>query len=163
VTRLGLTVVITNAARVPRVAPTDVLLGPSSEALAAGAGTSWHPERSPTGPVSIVISATDRRLIVLRNGVIIGSAPVAIDGPLNRASAFVMRNGEAGARTWLQVQLPGQVAVEVASTELRGRIHVDAEFRRSVEAVMRPGTTVVVTTDSLRQGSTGQGATLVEG
>jgi hypothetical protein len=163
VTRLGMTVVITNDARVPRVAPADMLLAASSEARAAGTGTNWHPERSPTGPVSIVISATDRRLIVLRNGVIIGSAPVVIDGQLEQASAYIMRNGEAGARTWLQIPLPGQQTTDATVARLRGRIHVDDAFRRQVESVLRAGTTVVITQDSLQGGSTGRGATVIEG
>jgi hypothetical protein len=36
-------------------------------------------------------------------------------------------------------------------------------FRQAVEAVLRPGTTVLVTPDSLRAGSTGQSVTVVEG
>lgn len=163
VTRLGMTVVITNDAVVPRVAPAEALLGARRASATSATGVIWRPETSPTGPVSIVISAADRRVIVLRNGVVIGSAPVTIDGRIERASAFMMRNAESGARSWLRVPLPGQTAAALASDELRGRIHVDEAFRQAVEAVLRPGTTVVVTTDSLRGGGTGRGMTVVEG
>lgn len=163
VTRLGMTVVITGDAVVPRVAPAEALLGARSSSPASAAAATWRPEASPTGPVSIVISAADRRVIVLRNGIVIGSAPVTIDGRIERASAYMMRNTESGARSWLRVALPGQTAEALAGDELRGRIHVDDGFRQAVEAVLRPGTTVVVTTDSLRSGSTGRAMTVIEG
>jgi hypothetical protein len=113
-------------------------------------------------PISIVISATDRRAIVLRNGVLIGSAPVTINAEIDRTSAFVMQNDAAAGRSWLRVPLPGQSAMAPEQT-LRGRIHVEDRFRQAVEAVLRPGTTVLVTPDSLRAGSTGRNVTVVEG
>jgi hypothetical protein len=87
---------------------------------------------------------------------------VTIDGQIDRTSAFVMQNGGSAAKTWLRVPLPGQTAAS-AGAELRGRIHVEDRFRQAVEAVLRPGTTVLVTPDSLRAGSTGQSVTVVEG
>ncbi len=40
----------------------------------------WNPERSPGGPVTVVVSAADRALYVYRNGNPIGRAPVGIGG-----------------------------------------------------------------------------------
>src|SRR5438093_898120 len=40
----------------------------------------WKPERSPSGPITIVVSAADRALYVYRNGNPIGRAAVEIDG-----------------------------------------------------------------------------------
>jgi hypothetical protein len=154
VTRLGMTVVITNEAAVPRVAPAESLLSGSGGPALTGAA-SWRPEAARSGPVSVVISAADRRVVVLRNGIMIGSAPVRIDGSLARTSAFVMRDGGS----WLRIVLPGQAE---GGDELRGRIHVAPEFRREVEAILRPGATVVVSADSLRRGSTGSAATVLE-
>jgi hypothetical protein len=162
VTRLGMTVVVTNEAAVPRVAPAEVLLQGRTVPADSTAASMWRPGASPSGPVSVVISAADRRVIVLRNGVVIGSAPVTIDGQVDRTSAFVMQNEGAAAKSWLRVPLPGQTAAG-AGLELRGRIHVEDRFRQAVEAVLKPGTTVLVTPDSLRAGSTGQNVTVVEG
>jgi len=162
VTRLGMTVVVTDEAAVPRIAPAEALLQGRALPAAPAGGSTWRPGASPSGPVSVVISAADRRVIVLRNGAVIGSAPVTIDGRIDSTSAFVMQNGGTAGKTWLRVPLPGQAAAS-AGTELRGRIHVDDKFRQAVEAVLRPGTTVLVTPDSLRAGSTGQSATVVEG
>ena len=163
VTRLGMTVVVTNDAAVPRVAPAEALLHGRPIPAGTAAEPVWRPEASPIGPVSVVISAADRLVVVLRNGVVIGSAPVTIDGEIERTSAYVLQRGDSGDARWLRVPLPGQAAVSPAVPELRGRIHVDESFRRAVESELRPGSTVVVTPDSLRAGSTGRGMTVVEG
>jgi hypothetical protein len=158
VTRLGMTVVVTDQATVPRVAPVEALLrGPSAPATA---DASWHPELSGSGPVSIVISASDRRLVVLRNGIVIGRAPVTIDGEITRTSAYMLSASAGSGQSWMRLGLPGQQAD--SGTELRGRIHVPESFRRAVEAILQPGTTVVVTEDSLGSGGAGRAMTVVE-
>lgn len=157
VTHLGMTVVITDQAAVPRVAPAASLLG---RAAAVPSGQeSWHPEAARTGPVSIVISAADRRLVVLRNGTVIGAAPVEIDGTITRTTAYVLASGTPGARNWLQIPLPGQTGD--AGAELRGRIHVADGARARVDGVLLPGATVVVTPDSLGT-DTGRAMTVME-
>lgn len=155
VTRLGMTVVITSGAAVPRVAPAETLLRGRSEPISGSAAT-WRPEAARTGPVSIVISAADRRVVVLRNGTIIGSAPVEVDRPVSRTSAFMLQAGG----TWLRLMLPGQAG---EGGDLRGRIHVADAFRHSVETILQPGTTVVITADSLRAGGTGTQVRVLEG
>ena len=162
VTHLGMTVVVTDRPAVPRVALSpDLLQASQSVASLLDAPETWTPERSPTGPVSIVVSAADRRVVVLRNGVPIGTAPVTIDGEIGRTSAFVLSRVDAQGPTWLRVPLPGQSADETPE-QLRGRIHVPETFRRSVESVLAPGITVVVTGDSLRAGSTGDPVMVAE-
>jgi len=84
-TKLGMTVVITDRAVTPRLAPgPDIALSTQGVDVASD-GFEWHPELSATGPVSIVVSATDGRGVVLRNGVIIGtgSRPVSATLPAN--------------------------------------------------------------------------------
>lgn len=127
----------------------------------SSAAVEWHPERAPAGPVSIVVSAADRRAVVLRNGTVIGSAPIEIAGGIGQPSAFVMTRVEAGQRLWQRVMLPGQSA-ETAAPSLQGRITAPDIFRREVEALLAPGTTVVVTADSLGAGSTGRSVTVIE-
>ena len=154
VTRLGMTVVITNQAAVPRLAPAESLLRGGPGPALAGASV-WRPEAARSGPVSIVISAADRRAVVLRNGITIGSAPVAITRPVTRTAAFVLRP----AGNWLRIALPGQ---SDEADEFRGQIHVADDFRRSVEAILQPGATVVITQDSLRRSGTGQPVAVLE-
>lgn len=160
VTRLGMTVVITNDAAMPRVAPADTLLRGRTLPDSPGV-TLWRPEASPSGPLSIVLSAADRRILVLRNGILIGSAPVTIDVPVTRTSAYLLRLGPDGAREWLRIALPGE-STGAAEPELRDRVHVPEAFGRALDEALRPGTSVVVTADSLRAGATGRRVNVVE-
>src|SRR3546814_15796428 len=83
VTQLGLTVIITQSADIPRFAPAPDVLegkGSSSSSFESAFSTTWQPEKAPTGPVSIILSASDERAVVLRNGIEIGSTPIAIRG-----------------------------------------------------------------------------------
>ncbi len=153
VTRLGMTVIVTDEAAVPRIAPAD-RLGWDDADSAPGA-FDWHPERAATGPISVVISAADQRAVVLRNGVTIGSAPIRIDGAVTGTSVFVRQNTTAQDGGWVRVQLPVRLAAPTKES-FAGRIHVAPEFRAVVEPLLEPGANVVITTDSLR--SSGAGA-----
>lgn len=157
-TTLGLTVVITDSPLVPEVAPqSDILRGGSTGALEKAGSFVWQPEKSPSGPLSIVISGRDRRMVVLRNGVAIGSAPVTVDGPITQTRAYVLQSIDAQGTHWLGLPLPGQSANHTAelSAADRGRAHFPDGFRRALLAVVRPGTTLLVTRDTLRSSGTG--------
>lgn len=160
VTRLGMTVVITNDAAVPRVAPADSLIRSSPDGVPANAARIWRPERARSGPISIVISVADRRVMVLRNGIIIGQAPAEIDHAVTGTSAYMMRAGEGGRQEWLRIALPG--ALGAAEAPAQGSIRVADDFCRAVSDILTPGTTVVITPDSLRGGGAGRAMTVVE-
>jgi hypothetical protein len=162
-TRLGMTVVITQGVAVPRIAPTPDLLQAGSTGGTADpvSRISWHPERSPAGPVSIIISGADRRVMVLRNGRVIGSAPVEIEGAIDGTSAYVLRSMDPAGHNWLRIPLPGQAPEQEISPQERGRFRVAGSFRAQVLSVLRPGTTVLVTGDSLSSGGTGEELTVI--
>jgi len=186
ITRLGLTVVITQETAVPRVAPIPDPLRPTASDLddtpasdpASGSFT-WRPERSPSGPVSIVISAADRRMIVLRNGRQIGSAPITLDGSIDRTTAYTLRAIDDAGFHWLRIPLSveplpaGHLSGEPtpappkappeAPPEDRHPVQVAEEFRRSVVAILTEGATVVVTNDSLARSETGRRLTVMTG
>ncbi|HET9429410.1 MAG TPA: L,D-transpeptidase family protein [Allosphingosinicella sp.] len=159
VSHLGMTVVVTEDSAVPRVAPVEALLGGRRIASSLEAPPIWQPEAAAAGPVSIVVSAADGRVLVLRNGIVIGSAPVTIDGTIDRTTAYMLRAGVGAERSWIRISVPGQETDP--GSELRGRIHVEDGFRQNVEAILAPGTTVVVTQDSLRTDGPAQ-ATVLE-
>jgi hypothetical protein len=161
VTHIGMTVVVTDRQALPSVAPAETLLGVGRGRRSTAGGMDWHPELAPSGPLSIVVSAADRRVVVLRNGVRIGSSPLAVTAPIERPSAFVLNQVDASGRSWLRIPLPGQAADD-RPPALRGAITVPDDFRRALEAVLVPGTTVVVTADPLERGSTGQAVALTE-
>lgn len=162
ITHLGMTVVITNHLVTPRIAPTpELVLRPSVPPVPADATVEWHPERSPSGPVSIVVSAADRRAVVLRNGVIIGSAPVTVDGVVDGSWAYVLKGGN-GEKQWMRLPLrAGDDSSPVPSEEWT-KFHGPELFRRAVAAIVVPGSTIVVTSDSLIAGSTSAPVKLIE-
>jgi hypothetical protein len=154
VTGIGMTVIVTDSAAVPRVAPMPSFLTKGADAAVAGleGRTEWHPERAPGGPVSIVISTADRQLLVLRNGVPIGTAPVRVNAEVVRPMAFVLGN-EQGRWNALAVA-PGAAAGPVADSEL-AKVELAEPFRQQLMSVLTPGTTVVVTADTLQNGGPG--------
>jgi lipoprotein-anchoring transpeptidase ErfK/SrfK len=154
VTRLGMTVVITDRAVTPRVAPTpEIVLNPAAATTPAADAVDWHPERSAEGPVSIIVSAPDRQAVVLRNGVVIGTGPVAVDGPVSGTWAYTLQSVDAAGQHWTRVDLSMQSEQDkqVPAQEWQ-RFHAPEAFRRSVAAILTPGTTVIVTPDSVRPG-----------
>ena len=147
-TDLGMTVIVTNQAPALRIG-TD----PVSPALPAGLAV-WRPELARSGPVSIVVSGADRRMVVLRGGVEIGSAPVAFDGVIDRVQAYVLQDVVAGDYRWQRLALPGEgrAAAGLAAPDA-GRFQGSDPFRRALAGVVGPGTTLVVIPDSLGLGS----------
>lgn len=149
VTTLGMTVIVSDAPALPRLAPTR---DPLPRADAGLGGAEWRPDLAPGGPVTIVISAADRRMVVLRNGREIGSAPVALAGPQSGTRAYVLKADSEGKLIWLNMPLPGG---EKAQNEATGwtEFRVDTGFRARLAEIAGPGTTVVVTVDSLVAGA----------
>ena len=163
VTRLGMTVIVTDATALPRLAPqSDPAKGVSDLILEHADAPDWHPEESPTGPVSIIISAADRRIIVLRDGRVIGSAPIAISDKVAGTSAYMLRDIDQIGYHWLTVPLPGQPSIDPVPNSFWQRFSVDPGFRASVAGIIVPGTTVVLTPDALAAGSAGKSVTVIE-
>ncbi len=164
-TKLGMTVVVTDSEAVPRVAPMPNLLQ-AAERLEAhvNGDASWHPEASPSGPVSLLLSGTDRRLIVLRNGVLIGSAPVEIAGPITETTAYTLTSIEGANFHWLQLPLPGQswTGTREMTGEERNRVRLPQDFRTALDKELQPGTTLVATNDSLRASGEGKALTVLD-
>lgn len=151
-THLGMTVIVTDAAAAPRLAPSR---DPLPEGGAGGnEEPRWTPERQPSGPLSIVVSAADRRLVVLRNGREIGRAPVELAGTVAGTRAYVLRI-EGEARRWSRITLPGEDLPEAAEAQDLGweAIRVATAFRDQLVQALVPGTTVVLTSDSLKAGA----------
>ena len=158
VTQLGLTVVITDDALVPEVSPAANPMKPSEADLHANPTRySWNPERAPTGPVSIIVSGRDKRIVVLRNGKQIGSASVVLDEPITATQAFTLRAVDAQGPHWLRLPLPGgglNVAGELTAHDLT-KGHVPDDFRSKLEGILTPGTTMLVTRETLATSGTG--------
>ena len=165
VTELGLTVIITEAADIPRFAPGPSLLEKQQHDTepALSGGTTWQPDRSPAGPVSIIISTGDRRAIVLRNGILIGSTPVAIKGEVAGLHAFTLASIDANGAHWMRLSLLGTVQSGEVTAQERERLSLSEDFRQKLLSVLVPGTTLLVTSDALHSSGAGSQLTVLAG
>jgi hypothetical protein len=164
ITKLGLTVVITDNPLVPEIVPSPGLLdaAPSDDHVVSQT-YSWQPERAPMGPVTIVVSGRDRRIVVLRNGVEIGSGVIAIDGAVTTTEAFTLNAVDADGVHWLRLPLPGQSAgttAEMTPGE-RARGHFPEALRTNILGILAPGTTLLITRDSIKSSGTGTRLTVI--
>lgn len=157
VTARGMTVVITDDVEVPRLAPSpDLFAGKGTQAEHNG-DIDWQPDRAPSGPISIIISTADQRLVVLRNGKQIGAAPITLSRPALKPAAYVLRAADDKGLHWLSVALPWDQPAKARTISVAPdkSIAIDAKFRSDLVKLLIPGTTVVITPDTLSAASTG--------
>jgi hypothetical protein len=113
----------------------------------------WRPERSPQGPITIVLSSADRAMYVYRNGSPIGRAAVEISGRGRLGNhVFTLLEGGSGrpsrlapgreAGRWMRVSSEGR---GVEAEDLASRIRFNTDFAQKLADEIKPGTTVVVT------------------
>jgi hypothetical protein len=113
----------------------------------------WNPERSPTGPITIVVSSADKALYVYRNGNPIGRAALEVNGRGRLGeNVFTLLEGSTGkpsqlapgreARRWMRVSGEGR---GVDADKLASRLRFSPEFATKVADEIAPGTTVIVT------------------
>lgn len=148
-TTLGMTVMVVRRPALPPLAPTVSPLDAVPNSAAPPVAYRWSPERAPRGPLSIILSGSDKMARVIRNGREIGAAPVAFAVPITRAQIFVLQSVDQGRQRWIRVDLPGQ-AGDAPITIRAEDVGIGDAFRSLVLAEIRPGTTVIITPDSLR-------------
>lgn len=150
-TSLGMTVVIADVPSVPRVAPVPTILSADPADSIAGGSVLWDPQKAPHGPVSVIVSAKDSRALVLRNGVVIGSAPVRVDEPVTGTWAYALRNIDQTGSHWVRLELSANARdpEQVPRSEWQ-KFEAPDSFKRAVASILEPGMTIVVTPDSLR-------------
>ena len=178
VSSLGMTVVVAGSATAPQevehpaaLAPVDASTGQDDveQRLAAGEPFRWEPEKSPSGPVSIVASRADARVVVLRNGIEIGRAKLAIAAPDQKVGthAFVMLDGSTtrpgvaagapSAKRWIAVGLPGYGGQgSQLDPALAAQLRMPAAFRTSLYGILAPGSTLLITDQPVLEQSTGK-------
>lgn len=169
ITHRGTTVVIAGESTAPRsvvhpavLTPVDAATGaPESEhALGLLEDFRWEPEASPEGPLTLVASAADRRLIVLRDGVEIGRARIKIDNahmPLGTHAYTVLAGSSSGHPRWSAVGLPGHAAEsrEAHDENAVERLHMPKDMSRRLYPLLEPGTTLLLTDAPILEQSTG--------
>ena len=175
ITRTGDTVVVSDARAAPTTLVYPGMLAPVTAhglPLAVpedgGPGYRWDDALAPVGPVGVVVSLADRRIYVLRGGVVIGEAPLQLAAgtpEFHGTILFVMGEGNGQgaslldpaqpARNWTAYPILGQTeaagadAVPAAHQDLLARpsvpLRLPEGFAQRLDAVLVPGVTVLVT------------------
>ena len=103
-------------------------------------------------------------MIVLRNGIEIGSSVIRLDRAVTQTEAFVLRGAAGKESQWLRLSLPGQpIAKQPALTaEEQAQGHLPEAFRAAVEDIVQPGTTMLITRESIPSSGTGARMTILD-
>jgi hypothetical protein len=164
----GMTVVIANDVKHPEQVTHPAPLSPVNAKtgavvkvprLSANEEFRWKPEKSPEGPLSIVMSSADQRVLVFRNGIEIGRAKLGFSQGKQKLGthALIMQDdwatGESpiakGARAhrWITVGIPGHAHEDnlPAKPNAMNGIQLPQDFAKSLYNILEPGTTLLVT------------------
>lgn len=184
ITHLGMTVVIVDEKTAPEDVVHPAALVPVSATsgemdiqsrLAAGEKWRWEPEKSPDGPVSMMMSAADQRIIVLRNGVEIGRSRVFISDPGTPLGthAFIVKAGAgtgespilkgAAAHNWMEVPMPGYggTSGNQLGAVVGNRMRLPQDFAKLLYPLLAPGTTLLVTDAPMLEENSGKPMTVM--
>jgi hypothetical protein len=147
VTGIGTTVIIADNKSAPAHTVRPGMLFSGKTGTAPAGGFVWTPEKEPKGPVSIIVSAPDRKIYVYRNGVEIGRAPVTGLETARLSGIYVYSADStidsSGRRDWISTASVGRKAPNLK--DLEDRISIDSSFLQDVRAMITPGTTLVLT------------------
>ena len=150
VTTKGGTVIIADQHSAPRETVHPGMLfsqatPPAGDATLAPGEFSWTPEKSASGPVTVLVSEPDKVVYVYRNGVEIGRSSVRtieIKG-LHIFSALAGRDDQ-GRSKWIRVD--GKPAANDPNiAEMASKAGIADAFITGVREVVIPGTTLVFT------------------
>jgi len=174
----GMVVVVSQEGRSPEdtahpgaLIPIDPNTGAESAIppLDAGQKYRWRPEVSTEGPVSILLSSSDERVIVYRNGIEIGRSRVLIRNPGQPLGthAYIVKDGFMtvdnpllpGTRmpNWSTIGIPGNGANagQLLGAETIDRVVIPHDFVAAVLPLLTPGVVMLVTDAPIRPDTTG--------
>lgn len=163
ITRFGDSVVVANAKASPASLVHPAVLAPvTAGGQAAHPDLStyevyWNEAASPEGPVSILVSLYDQRVSVLRNGVLIGAAPLQMvrDFALNGTVLLVMTtemedipsllDPQQKEHRWVAHRVLGEAGAPMPPLRTLGEsFWLPQDFARRLYGVLKPGTTVLL-------------------
>jgi hypothetical protein len=174
-TTMGMTVVVTDEAVVPEsVAGTAFLAplnpkgqpaDPSSRLLTENEVSRWEPEKSPTGPVTIVVSTNSKRIIVYRNGEEIGRSRIVVPKGFDigtRAAQYAGRDAD-GNVNWIYLGIPGYEEVKGQNVDRNALdlVKIPPRFLGQMREVIGEGTTILATDAGILEGSSGEDLTVL--
>src|SRR5438094_5574488 len=122
--------------------------GEESEPEAAGQ-FEWSPEKSASGPVSLLVSSADKTLYVYRNGVEIGRSGMpnsqAVSSLNNRVFSALNGLDEQGHLRWVEVTAAGKDSSSQSLFLAAQKSQLPTEFLDKAKEVITPGTTIIFT------------------
>jgi len=135
----------------------------------------WTPEKAPEGPLTLLVSTADERVIVMRNGIEIGRAKINVAPGVGifGTQAYVLLAGDSGVPSsvvpdrpglnWQSIPMPGYAATPGAKidSEIVRRVTVSPEFAKLIYDELKPGTTLVLTDAAVMPKTTGQEMTVI--
>jgi hypothetical protein len=167
----GMTVVIGTEQSAPEqvahpgyLSPVNVIGGApvEPEDIAPKEDEHWQPDLSPSGPISIVLSQASRLIVVYRNGVEIGRAPLTVTGDAPLVNhALVLSNSPSSVPdpyvpdptkySWLRIGVPGHIGEQGTQVDPNAvaRIKMPADFAARLNGILTPGATLFVTNEAL--------------
>jgi hypothetical protein len=135
---------------------------PSAEVLAeqglslGDADFRWQPERSPTGPVTVLANFEKQQILVLRDGVMIGRARMEIPRAVGRdpRALQILEIGQPGEAQWFHA---GSLSREAGRSQPRNadqavQVRVPPEFFANLRAVATPGMTMLIAEGAITGG-----------
>ncbi len=164
-TELGGTVIVAGKAGAPVSGAAAGVFEPGTSAshvpLASNESYRWQPQLSPSGPLTIVVSRSDRRVIVLRNGTEIGRARIEL--PDRDFETHVLTYAAAPQPHWIYAGVPGHDGEEGKPLDMGvlASVRMPEAFRTALRQAIVPGTTILVTQSPILPQSTGEKLTVL--
>jgi L,D-transpeptidase catalytic domain len=122
--------------------------GEESEPIAAGQ-FDWNPDKSPTGPVSLIVSSADKTVYIYRNGVEIGRAGIPnpdVITPLNDRVFTALQGTDAdGHLRWVQVTASAKEGPTESLFLAAQSSGLPKQFVTEAKEVIMPGSTIIFT------------------
>jgi hypothetical protein len=152
VTMKGATVILANQHSAPATTVHPGLFfsksGEESEPIAAGQ-FDWDPDKSPTGPVSVIISGADKTVYVYRNGVEIGRAGIPnpqVLAPLKDLVFSALQGPDPqGHLRWAEVTATGESKSNESIFVAAQKSGLPTAFLDKAKSVITPGATLIFT------------------
>ncbi|WP_225206504.1 L,D-transpeptidase [Novosphingobium huizhouense] len=170
-TQMGGTVIVSGSAGVVSSAAEASVLsdidhaGQPAEhvALAGGEPWRWEPQKSPSGPLSLIVSRADQRVIVLRNGREIGRARITMPDASDETHVYTFSGIVEGKYLWTVAGVPGhgQSPGDRVQPWLAERIAIPGEFLTRVRSQLQPGASILVTDAPVLKSNSGRRMTVL--
>jgi len=152
VTMKGATVIIADTHSAPAETVHPGLFfaqtGEESEPIAAGQ-FEWNPDKSPSGPVSLIVSSADKTVYVYRNGLEIGRAGIPnpqVILPMNdRVFSALSGMDPEGHLRWVEVTSAGKDSSSQSLFLAAQKSRLPPEFLDKAKAVITAGATIIFT------------------